>query len=356
MSANRKTLLCRYHYDPLDRLADCTPSAQARTQRFYLKERLTSEIQGSVQRSIFQQDDQLLAQQQRQDGVIESTLLATDQQRSVLHALDATQPHPLAYTPYGHRPAENGLLSLLGFNGERPDPVTGHYLLGNGYRALNPVLKRFNSPDNLSPFGEGGLNAYGYCQGDPINRSDPSGYFSFGLGNFFSRLRVAYKSNVAGYPVKRTSNITRLSEEIYAWTDISKGKKRLTIQGHATGKPPRMKADNQTGINAADLYELALSKDLPVEKYDSFRIAMCYSGNQTIMPDGQVIPSFGEQFSKITGRPVKAFQGTLSGDDASKWFSNLSIGESSKRVKYFGFRKKNSTYNPIIYGREIRAS
>lgn len=33
MSANRKTLLCRYHYDPLDRLADCTPSAQARTKK-----------------------------------------------------------------------------------------------------------------------------------------------------------------------------------------------------------------------------------------------------------------------------------------------------------------------------------
>jgi RHS repeat-associated protein len=104
-------------------------------------------------------------------------LLATDQQRSVLHALDATQPHPLAYTPYGHRPAQNGLLSLLGFNGERPAPVTGHYLLGNGYRAFNPVLMRFNSPDSLSPFGEGGLNAYAYCIGDPINRNDPTGHF-----------------------------------------------------------------------------------------------------------------------------------------------------------------------------------
>ncbi|WP_328707468.1 hypothetical protein [Pseudomonas ogarae] len=90
MLANRKTPLCRYRYDPLDRLADCTPSTQASTLRFYLKERLTSEIQGSVQRSIFQQDDQLLAQQQRQDGVIETTLLATDQQRSVLHALDGS--------------------------------------------------------------------------------------------------------------------------------------------------------------------------------------------------------------------------------------------------------------------------
>ncbi|MCL6705190.1 RHS repeat-associated core domain-containing protein [Pseudomonas sp. T1.Ur] len=179
MSYTTETLLCGYHYDPLDRLADCTPSSQDRTQRFYLKERLTSEIQGSVQRSIFQQDDQLLAQQQRQDDAVETTLLATDQQRSVLRALDATQPHPLAYTPYGHRAPENGLLSLLGFNGERPDPVTGHYLLGNGYRAFNPVLMRFNSPDSLSPFGKGGLNAYSYCVGDPINRQDPTGHFSF---------------------------------------------------------------------------------------------------------------------------------------------------------------------------------
>jgi RHS repeat-associated protein len=179
MPTNRDTLLCRYRYDPLDRQAACTPSAQASTQRFYLKTRLATEIQGSVQRSIFQQDDQLLAQQQRRDGTVETTLLATDQQRSVLNALDATQPHPLAYTPYGHRAPEGGLLSLLGFNGERPDPVTGHYLLGNGYRAFNPVLMRFNRPDSLSPFGKGGLNAYAYCSGDPVNRSDPTGNFSF---------------------------------------------------------------------------------------------------------------------------------------------------------------------------------
>ncbi|MDP9785794.1 RHS repeat-associated core domain-containing protein [Pseudomonas fluorescens] len=176
MSANRKTPLCRYRYDPLDRLADCPPSAQTRTQRFYLKERLTSEIQGSVQRLVFQQGDQLLAQQQRQDDVVETTLLAIDLQRSVLYALDATRPHPFAYTPYGHRAPETGLLSLLGFNGERPDPVTGHYLLGNGYRAFNPVLMRFNSPDRLSPFEEGGMNTYAYCVGDPVNRVDPTGY------------------------------------------------------------------------------------------------------------------------------------------------------------------------------------
>lgn len=162
MQSNRETVLCHYHYDPLDRLVASTPLAQANTQRFYLKDRLATEIQGAVQRSIMQHEDQLLAQ--HQSGNVQARLLGTDQQRSVLDVLDPTRRTSFTYTPYGHRPMGNGLLSLLGFNGERPDLVTGHYLLGNGYRAFNPVLMRFNSPDSWSPFG-GGLNAYAYCVG-----------------------------------------------------------------------------------------------------------------------------------------------------------------------------------------------
>ena len=175
-ASTRETLVGRYHYDPLDRLVDCAPFDQEPIQRYYCKTRLATEIQGSVQRSIVQHNDRLLAQQQREGGKGAATLLATDQQHSVLNTLDATQPNALAYSPYGHRPRENGLLSLLGFNGERPDPVTGHYHLGNGYRQFNPVLMRFNSPDSWSPFGEGGLNAYAYCAGNPIGQRDPSGH------------------------------------------------------------------------------------------------------------------------------------------------------------------------------------
>ncbi|WP_238349460.1 RHS repeat-associated core domain-containing protein [Pseudomonas sp. SWRI179] len=172
----QQTVLCRYSYDPLDRLVDCAPSAEAGIQRFYCKSRLATEIQGAVQRNVFQHEDQLLAQLQREDAKVDTALLATDQQRSVLNVLDANRLHPLIYTPYGHRPPGNGLLSLLGFNGERPDPVTGHYLLGNGYRGFNPVLMRFNTPDSWSPFGKGGLNAYTYCENDPINKEDPTGH------------------------------------------------------------------------------------------------------------------------------------------------------------------------------------
>lgn len=76
------------------------------------------------------------------------------------------------YTPYGHSAIRK---SLLGFNGEFQNPVTGLYSLGNGHRTFNPTLMRFCSPDYLSPFSKGGLNSYAYCLGDPVNLTDPSG-------------------------------------------------------------------------------------------------------------------------------------------------------------------------------------
>ena len=106
-----------------------------------------------------------------------TTLLATDQQSSVLSGVspDGTQ-RAQVYTPFGYH-VHDALLSAIGFNGERPELETGHYLLGQGYRAFNPVLMRFNSPDSWSPFGEGGINAYAYCDNEPMMRQDPTGHF-----------------------------------------------------------------------------------------------------------------------------------------------------------------------------------
>lgn len=68
----------------------------------------------------------------------------------------------------------------LAFNGERMDPVSRIPHLGNGFRAYNPVLMRFNCPDSWSPFGAGGINPWAYCAGDPVTRADPSGHLSTG--------------------------------------------------------------------------------------------------------------------------------------------------------------------------------
>lgn len=67
---------------------------------------------------------------------------------------------------------------VLGFNDERISPLDDTYSLGYGYRAYNPLLMRFHCPDTLSPFGDGGINPYSYCTGDPVNFSAPSGHHS----------------------------------------------------------------------------------------------------------------------------------------------------------------------------------
>lgn len=83
------------------------------------------------------------------------------------------------YSPFGSTSARGDSdIPLAGFNGERLDPVSQTYNLGNGYRCYSPKQMRFISPDSWSPFGNGGLNQYAYCEGDPINRSDPSGHLS----------------------------------------------------------------------------------------------------------------------------------------------------------------------------------
>ncbi|MEE1887289.1 RHS repeat-associated core domain-containing protein [Pseudomonas carassii] len=98
-----------------------------------------------------------------------SRLAVIDQQRSVLGGSSL----PRAYTPYGAVSDKRG--ALLAYCGQPHDSLTGHYHLGNGHRTFNPLLMRFNSPDRLSPFGAGGINAYAYCQGDPINFHDSRG-------------------------------------------------------------------------------------------------------------------------------------------------------------------------------------
>ena len=82
------------------------------------------------------------------------------------------------YTAFGYAPSLPSRRTLLGFNGQHSDVLTGLYILGSGYRGYAPELARFISPDDLSPFDHGGINSYCYCGNDPINNTDPSGHFS----------------------------------------------------------------------------------------------------------------------------------------------------------------------------------
>jgi RHS repeat-associated protein len=101
-----------------------------------------------------------------------AVLLAVDFKKSVLAEIAAGNINRIAYSPYGQQSAPHEVMTRLGFNGELREIKPDWYLLGNGYRAYNPRLMRFHSPDNLSPIGKGGLNAYMYCGGEPVMNSD----------------------------------------------------------------------------------------------------------------------------------------------------------------------------------------
>jgi len=99
-----------------------------------------------------------------------------DSHGSVLRSHSGQEGQAFAYTCHGYDRVDNKRHSPLGFNGERKETWASSYSLGNGYRLYNPQLMRFNSPDSLSPFADGGMNAYGYCAGDPVNQIDPDGH------------------------------------------------------------------------------------------------------------------------------------------------------------------------------------
>jgi len=176
---NQPGLLISYRYDALDRLIGVEPVGATATNRIYRDGRLATQLEDGQQHSLIEAGGHILAQCTRSGNAVINRLLGCDQQNSVLQEVGSNDTQRTVYTPYGGQIAGSGMQSLLGFNGEQPDPVTGCYLLGNGYRAYNPVLMRFHSPDSMSPFESGGINPYAYCMGDPVNMSDPTGHFSF---------------------------------------------------------------------------------------------------------------------------------------------------------------------------------
>jgi RHS repeat-associated protein len=169
-------LLCCYRYDAHDHLQGVTQGTSAETLRFYESNQLRTTVQGDRQQSLLYAGHTPLGQQQ--DGDAEQTLLTLcGQNNSVMaelkgrNAVKRTQ-----YTSHGE--PSQALDSVLGYNGETREADTGWYLLGSGYRAYDPHLRCFHSPDSESPFGAGGLNPYAYCLGNPISFRDPTGHMA----------------------------------------------------------------------------------------------------------------------------------------------------------------------------------
>ncbi|NIE77253.1 RHS repeat-associated core domain-containing protein [Pantoea sp. Ap-967] len=140
-------------------------------------------------------------------------LLGVDHQGSVLNYSANPLPEFCEYTAYGFN---DGCAdkTLLNYIAQHRNPLYALYLLGNGHRGYYCPLMRFISPDRLSPFGVGGINAYAYCSGDPINYRDSSGRAPL----LFSFLRKTIKFDDTYqvlYPGNDTSAPTVFHKEVF---------------------------------------------------------------------------------------------------------------------------------------------
>ncbi|WP_356948744.1 RHS repeat-associated core domain-containing protein [Pseudomonas mosselii] len=154
---------------------------------------------------------------------VSSSLLQTDLQYSALAAMFRDGSRFIAYTVYGASPVIDAG-TLTSFDGIVRDGCLGGYLLGNGYRVYSPMLMRFYSADQVSPFGRGGVNAYAYCQGDPVNYRDDSGRVrkparkispsEFELAIVASRAREDTLATVASRAREYTTEISILDAQL----------------------------------------------------------------------------------------------------------------------------------------------
>ncbi|QGG75655.1 RHS repeat-associated core domain-containing protein [Pseudomonas syringae] len=164
-----------YAYDGHDHLATTRNGSDSEILRFYQDQQLSSTVQDDRRTQFLYIDEQPVGQQTIGEPA-ETLLLLTDANQSVLAEFQQDKLRTAVYSAYGERHSDDALLSVAGFNGEICEKDTGWYLLGNGYRAYNPGMMRFHSPDSLSPFGAGGVNPYTYCLGNPIAWRDPTGH------------------------------------------------------------------------------------------------------------------------------------------------------------------------------------
>lgn len=177
-----------YVYDAENRLVTQTAPGAPPLHLDYGEEGLIAERQGSNTLRYRREGAATRGQVLTRDGVTQLRENLLDTTGGVIGSVgDGGATAGIIYTPYGGAgPA--GVTSgtplidrnRVAFNGERLDAMAGLYHLGQGRRAYCPELMVFLSPDPYAVFGGAGYNAYGYCRGDPVNLSDPSGLLSSG--------------------------------------------------------------------------------------------------------------------------------------------------------------------------------
>lgn len=219
-------------------------------------------------------------------SAVSTRIVGCDAQGSVLSEIGSAACAHRCFSVYGlatPRPVKD-----IGFKGERCDMWMQCYALGNGYRTYSPVLMRFQSIDNQSPFGNGGLNAYVFVKGDPVNLSDPSGHSPIAGNN-------------GGFYYKGPIKVIEGMRVFFSQNDS--GTRVLNIGAHGfTGR-----IGSQRVNYPARTVVQTLQKHGYVMNGQETHILACNSANGA--------PSFIQDMANITQAPSTGYRGSLWTDD-----------------------------------------
>lgn len=205
------------------------------TRRFYKIDKMITLLVAGESVSLFQVKAACLATLSGK----KCTMVVSDAKHTGLAFLCNRTLDIHTYLPFGY--SAQALIHPLrpGYNGEWLCSASGGYLLGNGHRVFKPQRMGFESPDALSPFGAGGINAYTNCQGDPLNYVDPSGQFRIGRLKFSNLFRWPFRKRVrvsdrqvskgvaavtkalVGGSEQQKASLRKLSEDRRAFNELS---------------------------------------------------------------------------------------------------------------------------------------
>ena len=150
-----------YSYDPYDRLVKT-----GNTAHFYAGGSIVQEVNGSASTDFVYHGESPVVQ-------VSGGNFGLNRNISVISVKNRSSTTTTTYSPFGT--GDNN--ARIGFNGQIKDVGDANcYPLGFGTRFFLPSIGGFTSLDTFSPFNSGDMNPYRYCEGYPINASDPSGH------------------------------------------------------------------------------------------------------------------------------------------------------------------------------------
>ncbi|WP_144175150.1 RHS repeat-associated core domain-containing protein [Pseudomonas sp. Kh13] len=282
---------------------------------FYCEDTLSHIAHTSTSESIFRHGRYNLSLKDQQNT---QRLLSIDLFNTPFLATAPNQVVTYRYSAFGFSSPSN---NEWGFKGERKDPISNGYLLGNGRRLYNPSIMRFTSPDPLSPFSKGGLNYYVFTLSNPINGIDPTGLFTQFISRFAAKA-LNPKKTYRGDILWQHDGITAFAEKRRADGNLD----TLYILSH--GDAGVLKG-NEFNHSALDIFIRLEQKGIKMQGRQTHFLA-CYSAT----PVSYGGYSIADEMAKLTGAQSSGYDGPVS-----------VIDEIDKSGKFLGHRLSNPLLN-----------